>query len=154
MEPRARLDGLRPRHAYTSVFSSAKGSQVYALQRASQALDALEIEAKETGFESGVDLIEQTFPRNQDTAPNWFPCFHLNAALVAHLVLSLFLDLHPMTPQDQEAMRTLMDAVLPSEGMWDGGGQEGLYSTTTGRSCLSTWQEFERSIKLNVNNAW
>lgn len=123
-------------------------------QRASQALDALEIEAKETGFESGVDLIEQTFPQNQDTAPNWFPCFHLNAALVAHLVLSLILDLHPMTPQDQEAMRTLMDAILPSEGMWDGGAQEGLYSTTTGRSCLSTWQEFERSIKLNVNIAW
>ena len=136
-----------------AVFSSAEGPQVTLSQRASQALDALEIEAKETGFESGVDLIEQTFPQNQNTAPNWFPCFHLNAALVAHLVLSLFLDLHPMTPQDQEAMRTLMDAVLPSEGMWDGGAQEGLYSTMTGRSCLSTWQEFERFIKLNVNNA-
>ena len=57
-----------------------------------------------------------------------------------------------MTPQDQEAMRTLMDAVLPS-GVCGTAGQEGLYSTMTGRSCPSTWQEFERFIKLNVNNA-
>ena len=122
-------------------------------QRTSQALEALEIEAKETGFESGVELIEQTFPRNEATVPSWFPCFHLNAALVAHVVLSLTLDLDSMTMQDREALRTLMDAILPPMGMWDGGAQEGLYCTTTGRTCLSTWQEVERFIKMNVKHA-
>ena len=126
-------------------------------QRTSQAVEALDIEAKETGFESGVDLIEQTFQRNQTTAPSWFPCFHLNAALVAHVVLSLTLDLDSMTLRDKEALRTLMDAILPPRGatgdIWDGGAQEGLFCTTSGRSCLSTWQEIERFIKLNVKHA-
>ena len=69
----ALMDSASPR--VHICLQQRKGPQVYASQRASQALDALEIEAKETGFESGVDLIEQPSHKTKILRRTGFPVF-------------------------------------------------------------------------------